>query len=322
MKKMRCSSLPSWAVVALLSLGCSLFTTPLLGQTWVEIMVSGPWSYVPDYSTSPPYPRIVLVAPPTPGHLPPVIFPGPDVTAAPPPVPASYRPTKGQQRELTIAGFSIANCPPEHASNTGQPYQYPTAVLPTNIATAIPKGYAILLPTPCYFTSMHEDRSQVSISHILGNPQQDAPYTTWMSLHYYVNLSASITATINTTPPTPITFDSGAAFSDLYRPSLSIVIAGDNSMNNYECDSLSQGSEQATANLLGITLYSRFPELLGSGTVTYQTHKYSRACTDSVNGWINSAMSEPAPSKPEAKKKAAGSGDCHMAQTNINNALQ
>lgn len=303
MKDMRCGSLPIWAVLALLPLGCSLFTTPLLGQQWVEVMVSGPWSYVPDYSISPPYPRIVLVAPTITGHLPPVILPGPDVTAAPPPAPASYPPMIGQQ-ELTIPG--IAKCPSGNA-NTGQPYQYPQPIPQGSIAKAIAKGYAILLPAPCYFTSMHEDRSQMNVTHILGNPQQDAPYTTWMSLHYYVNLNASITATINTTPPTTLTFASGA-FSDSYPPSLSIVIAGDNSINNYECDSLSQDSVRATAKLLGITLYSRFPELLGKGPVTYQTHKYSKTCSDSRSGSMS--------------LHAAGSGDCHMAQLNINNALQ
>jgi len=277
MMKDGCISRVGCSVVLLCFLGCSLCTTPSMGQngTWVEVMVNGPWDYVPDYAAPPAHPRIILIAPASPGHKPPTILAGPNAAG-----------DKSNQPQLWPGLYTLSidkvrerpQCPGNQPSTVSlYPYRNVSrqniqdaldgkAVDPTT-HKPIPR-FAIALPQPCYATSMYESRSKMDDSQI--DKQVEMAYTTWVSLHYFVD-SDFVDATIN---GLPVTFDSDGGS---YPPSLSIVMASDSTSNDNECDAVSLMSVESSAKLLGLTghLYAQFPMMLGSGSTIYQTHNYS-----------------------------------------------
>jgi len=325
-------SLRRCAVALSLLLQCLLFTVPLMGQngTWVEVMVNGPWDYVLDYSAVPAHPRIVLISPQSLGHGKPVVFAGPDASA-PPSSPKTLDP---QKYDLVIDKVrEKPNCPTGQPSS-GSMYAYPTHVPKQNIQAAVDgtaidpdtkqlmPRFAIVLPTPCYFTTMQEDRSKMGITPIAS--QGEEAYATWTSLHYYVDNPdpSKITATIDNTA---FTFTSPASSSP-YPPSLSLLIAStSNAVNDNECDSLSLESVQNSAKLLGLAgeMYAQFPELLGSGATNHQTHLYSSnpKCVLPASGPMTVTHRPTSDPKACVCLTSAGSGDCHKAQININGAL-
>jgi hypothetical protein len=310
MEKMCRFSGRSVSIVLWLLLRCSSVALAQGSGTWIEVMVNGPWSYVPDNSVAG-HPRIVLIAPASAGHQRPLIFAGPIATTPPansPQLwPAAYTILIDKVVERTNCGA--------HPS-TDLSLSYPANVSALNIqgalnGTAIDPDthqpiarYAITLPVPCYATSMYEGRSKMDNVQIDKQPEKT--YATWTSLHYFVN-SGTLSATLNGVP-IPVASDISYP-----APSFSILMASDNMSNDNQCDHISLMSVEMSGKLLGINggLFADFPVMLGSGSATYQTHTYStdKTCLLPIKPgtlWLTSA----------------GSGDCHMGQININSALR
>jgi hypothetical protein len=332
MKDMRCRSLPTWTVSALFLLVSLSFTAPLLGQTWVEIMVNGPWAIAPDTSAPVDHPRIILIAPVSKGHMLPVIFSGPEAENPP----ASAHQLKPKAYTMSIDKvIEQPNCASQPSDS--QLY-YPITLTPEQLKAALDgtaidpstnkpiSRYTIALPKPCYVTSLNESRSKMGSSQITDT-QGEARYATWTALHYQV--SGTPSAKIN---GFRISFSSGAWYQ---YPALSIVIASPGMGNDNLCDHVSLTSADTTAKLLGLDqhLFAEFPIMLGSGKATYQTHEYNMDADQKCLLPLKPKLWKEVRAREVEMAKnpknhggmiltSAGSGDCHMTQTNINNAVQ
>jgi len=308
-------------------------TKRVVGQSEVQIMVSGSWDYVED-----PRPdkdpnqigqtldRIVLVSPQTVSHAA-FVFSGDNAAKfapASPGQPPSMTPLPGPgMYYLDISNLTQGSghkpqpgdVMPLNYSNlqpTPQPIRISTInkVLYKQNGGGMPR-YAVSLPTPDYYTTYSGNwgegvsESKVDVAPITS--QLPSHYTTWMVLHYWVSTtpaSASLTAVLDNgqlpnMPPYPFTIDANPSAPKAVVPAISVVMAAVYGQNNTVCDSFSQDSFDHATQLWGLTRYAKFPGENPSGV--QQPGVYASRCTSG---------------------QAAGSADCHAAQTSINGAVQ
>ena len=293
--------------------------------TWVEIMVNGPWDYLPYQNDASGHQQIVLIVPEIDGHDVPVYFSGPNADEAPG-ITTETEITYSALHTLLIDWVKGPPDCPSHPVSASHPYFYPKQLLQSQIDTAVagtvqgPSGtplhrFAIILPKPCYTSYVQDDHSKVDMKQI--DQQSDGLYTTWMSLHYYVD-SVMTKATIDGQPAV----FSSAAGSD---PALSFVDRADKACtpHNLDCDDKSLMSVAASAQLFGLTgkLYAQFPMLNANGTQT-TTYCQDQDCKLSNSGMmLQSRMQMGAQPTSDGVLTTAGSGDCHKGQIAFNSAL-
>jgi hypothetical protein len=274
----------SSSYVLLLLIAVLLFPKPATAQQHeIQIMVNGPWAYVATPTPTPPAPppRTILATALIPNHKL-VIFSGEDADEFPNAPASSQVSVKGAYK-LGFRGANLADCsliPPKPGTSGPSPFPVSVKSADANsVITGSLNGFAITLPTPCYFTSFADTRSRIDPTTIDPDPHKppaEGTYTIWRVLHYSVDTpdtaAASITGGQNLTVP----FQANDA-SDL--PAISIVM-GDPHGNdtNLRCDSLSVDSFQKEAQLFNnLTLHVQFPRLVAPGT---QTHDYKPECID------------------------------------------
>lgn len=262
------------------------FITPANAQQEVQIMVSGPWAYVPGPTPTPPLPNptptpaIVIAAPQIDHHGDIQIFSGEDADEFNSIPLGTDVITIGhnQPGKYTLIISGLADCDPvPNPAPTPTPQAFPLTVASVdvdNVLQAPSKGFAILIPKPCYYTSFLESRSRLAVEPN-SITQDDPPHTTWMVLHYKANCGVTPIASIQELANSSAKFHS----NDLLDPAaISIVLGADTQKeSNRRCDSLSGQSVRLEAGLFGATLHYQFPRVLKSGE---QSHDYKLDCTD------------------------------------------
>jgi hypothetical protein len=301
--------------------------TPLCAQNDLQVMVSGPWSYVTDQVNYPG--QLLLVAPEsTTGHAL-YIEPGTSSITSTPPASALQAPGI-----YTIQLNSLPGYLPSVPANT--PILCGGAITNSGTITNVDQGtdnYVISLPMPdmftTYLTPSGLSTSEVSSSPITGtSPPTSISFTTLMVLHYGVNGIAS-GLTVNGIPNAISTNGAG----------IGIVYADPDMSANTKCDSLSLYSTEERNALWMLNQYARFPVLVdGNQTSTYD---YIH-CSDSNSALRRSSsvrrrgdgrkrVTQFKSPKPQATSgpapesvvgiTSAGSADCHACQMSINSAV-
>lgn len=253
-------------------------------QNEIQIMVNGPWAYVPSLTPAPPPPpgAIIIATPLIPNHKL-LVFSGEDADQFPHASTGSEVPTKGAYK-LAFQKANLANCnliPPK--PSTLEPSPFSLTVKSGDASGVIMgtlNGFAITLPTPCYATNYADSRSRIDPTTIDPDPHKpplEGEYTIWRVLHYSVDTPGTAIASITGgAQPLSVNFVANDA---LDVPAISIVM-GDPHGNdtNTRCDSLSVDSfQKETALFLNQTLHVQFPRLVAPGT---QTHDYKPDCID------------------------------------------
>jgi hypothetical protein len=298
----------------------SLCAWPSFAQQDLQVMVSGPWSYVTDTN----YPgRLFLVAPGKSNHHKVYLLPGTDPTAFKSGTPSptgtytlDYTATKGHATKYSnppvLSGISIGS---------------PATKVVSILVNKNNKNYIISLPMPdgysTYSGSMGTSESEVSNKHIpnasVGAPKQ---YTTWMVLHYnVVQIPDSFHLLDGTKIPT--TGSSAGTFGGV-----SIVLGDPNDKDDDKiCDHISLESVKERNQLWHVKQHARFPQVDDQGHQDHGNYDYSR-CSDS-----NPKKYPKMTSRVEQKScidhvrdkdrclAAAGSADCHASQVSVNSAI-
>jgi hypothetical protein len=306
----------------------ALTATPAKSQPppigiWIDIHVNGPWDYVPYKASASGSDQIALIIPKTPGHDRPVFLVGPhaDQDAD---LLKDIPITTATLHTVIIDGLQTTNCP-GHPTSTSTPFRKLPPITKQRIDSVIdgtatgPDGtrlvrYAIVLPKPCYTTSMAigDSYSKMDVKEVdTTNPQ---PYTSWMVLHYFVS-PVPFTATYDKVPFTFIGENGGS-------PAVGFVMRADKQKNDPDCDGKSLMSVISSAVLWDITggIFAQFPQLKADG---------SQSAAYSSNPKCRSSYYTATPAKMPMEDKApgslkivsVGSGDCHRGQFVINSAL-
>ena len=259
------------------------FIPPAAAQQEVQIMVNGPWAYVPTPTPTPPLPSptptpaIVIATPQIPHHGDVQIFPGEDAddfASVGSNMEIAIHQNKPGKYTLVIDG--LADCDPLPSPLPAPtPHAYPlTNVSVDNVLQGNIKGFSLLLPKPCFYSSYLESRSKLDLTSTANVDPKG--YTTWMVLHYKAKPGVTPTASIQEIANSSVTFQSNDPSSD--PPAISIVMGADSqNETNRRCDSLSGQSVQLEASLFGTTLHYQFPTLRKSGQ---QTEDYKPDCAD------------------------------------------
>jgi hypothetical protein len=272
----------------------------------LQVMVSGPWSYVVDQVNYPG--RLLLVAPGKSAHHQVYMLAGTDPKVPKKPnTPTAY--AKGTYKlnyQAQSAPYTTPDQDPPVLSG-GAITDTADNVKPI-LDNANAANYVISLPTPNGYTtysgSMGSSESEISGAHIKANSVSPRKYTTLMVLHYGVTkipdfFQLADGTTISTKGASPAT--SGG---------ISIVLGEDPNMavDNLPCDTVSLESVEERNGVWPLTQYARFPEQSISGIQVPGKYDYKH-CSDSD------------PSKPPRQNKTAGSADCHGPQMSINSAV-
>jgi hypothetical protein len=234
-------------IVLLLVLSLIVSSPSLAMSKDIQIMVSGPWSYLTDPADSG---RLIVIAPDEPHHYLPIAFSGGDVTTpALNPVPFQ----KGIY-SLDIANISSCNT---HANSVSL---FPLTVDVETVIKPLLKGpatfYAISVPKPCYYTDEMgmRERSIIDPDNPITAVRPDAAYTTWMIFHYTVSNVAPAVITDSNGKKSNVDFGSDSAISVvMYGPEF------DPYPNN--CDSISATSVKASGKLFNKNLRVWQPEV-------------------------------------------------------------
>jgi hypothetical protein len=311
-----------YLLVALLSL-----VVPSLGQTDLQIMVNGSWSFVVDPQPGrdhangvPTERRIVIVAPLSDHGHGVYVFSGDDASQYKKYLNSSLI-TKTGLYYLDFMG--VRTFASTRSSDDQPPYLYsPPQVAIGNIQKVLgtpdssnPR-VAISLPVPDYYSTYvgsHGNgmsQSKIAPNHVTSKIPAEY-YTTWIVLHYEVTGSqkATISGTLDDGTPyktaTPSFVNSGTGTDK--GLGISIVMGANIDNPNSHCDSLSASSFTDTKRLWGgLQIYSRFP---GEDLNGNQTDVFDYKCPEDV-------------SMGPLKGGAVGGADCHMAPFNINSAIQ
>ena len=293
--------------------------------TWVEIMVNGPWDYLPDSKNASGIQGVVLIVPWIEGHDDPVYFSGPHADK----MQESGTETRIAPNRLHTLIINKLKGPldcPQHPTSTSHPYPYPGELLDSQIDAEIhgqvkdhdgnqSDSFVIILPKPCYTTSMREDYSKMGTQQVT-NDQSPGLNTTWMSLHYFVT-SDEVSSTLDG-QSVQFSADAGSG------PALSFVMRANThpSRHNLDCDDKSLMSVKASAGLHGLTgkLYAHFPMLNADGTQT-TTYDQDPDCKLSNSGMMLQSRMQTGAQPTKNGLVTAGSGDCHKGQIAFNSAL-
>ncbi len=320
--------------IALLFLMAALCARPSVAQqSDLQIIVSGPWSYVRDQANYPN--RLLLVAPAknSQGQASRhqiYSWPGTNITANPSSVNSKLALQPGiytldfdqslrhtpipQGTEPTLCGASVTNAGNVDAGAVGAGNYVISLPMPDAFSTYID-------PTGTYSGTSY---SQVSSSDIsAGHPAPEIQYTTLMVLHYG---ATSIPQSLmlsgpSLTGPVPIkTVDSTGNF-----PGGVSILAADPTMTDDDprCDGISSQSIQERNYLWGTTEYARFPRFIldSQGNYHQWPGHYDYTCSDSP--LISSSSSKKGKKAKHAdsilSKRSGGSADCHACQMSIIN---
>ncbi len=266
----------------LLLIAVAVFTTAAAAQE-VQIMVNGPWAYVPPPPPTPPAPgaTFILATPVMNTHAV-FVFSGEDAHHFP------NTPTITSPGAYTLALPSPMKCdliPPKPSMPEPTPFALTVTSAQANdvITGQLKNGFAITLPQPCYTTNFADSRSRIDLTKIDTDPHKppaEAPFTTWRVLHYSVNLASAPTATLtaangNTIAKIPFQKNDPsnvAAISIVMGPTGPII-------TDPRCDSRSVDSFLAEGTLFNqTTLQVQFPRLLGET----QSHDYKPECINNA----------------------------------------
>jgi hypothetical protein len=284
--------------------------------TWIDIHVNGPWAYVP-YSNS----QIALVVPGTLGHEPPIFLSGPHANGKA--SQAHEHPiSEDVLHTIEISGLESGDCQGRTASSQNTfdlsiPQSRIDEVLSGKATGTHGEAlvrYAIVLPKPCYTSSVPTGDSYVRMDKSeVRETTSPKSYTTWMVLHYYVP-AGKFTAKYD---KGSITFigENGEP------PSLSFVMRADGGKVSGECDIKSLMSFVASRDLWGVQLYAQFPSLDSNDqqTTSYSANPICKSSYYGANAPI--AAAHVTHSRKDKSMFSVGSGDCHHAQFTITPAL-
>jgi hypothetical protein len=321
--------------VALLFIVMNAFwVEPAAAQNDLQILVTGPWSYVRDQTNYPN--RLVLVAPAKnsqghASHHQVYSWSGTDVTANPSSVSSKVTLQPGiytldfdpslkgmpisQGAKPTLCGASVTNAGNVDAGAVGASNYV--------ISLPIPDAYSTYIdPNGTYSGTSY---SQVSANDITPiNPATETQYTTLMALHYGVK---SLPPSLTLNGPSlggPVqlqTVDSTGKFSG----GVSILAADPNLTDDDPwCDDISRQSIQERNSLWKITEYARFPRFLLDSLGNYHQWPghYDFSCSDSPSS--SSSLKEKKKVKHAGRRvilpnRSGGSADCHACQMSIIN---
>lgn len=258
------------------------FVSSLAARTnEIQIMVNGPWSYLPDPDD--PNNRILLLVPKVKFHEDIAIFPGPEAHKTIPPDATKLPPGR---YKMAVSGpskpFDKADCDAIRPHVPPTLYKLNVGAAPIGSAIqgnthdpeesgTLMSRYAISLPVPCFYSSMHEDSSMMWTNTY---PNVDTQYTTWMAFHYSSKSGDALSVSLE---GQSLTLDSPAYYP---FPSMSIVMPSQDDYKGSECDPVSIMSLHKSATLIGQynQIHVQFPVTLGSTHGAYQTHHYSDPC--------------------------------------------
>ena len=287
---------------------------------WIEIHVNGPWDFVPYKASALGYDQIALIIPKTKGHDDPVLLAGPHADQGSDLL-KDFPITNVTLHTVAIVGLKKGDCP-GNPKSTSTPYRNLPPISQPRIdaviggtatgsdGTPLPR-FAIVLPKPCYTTSIAkgDGYSKIDLKEI--DTTSSSLYTSWIVLHYFV----SIVPFISLYDDLPLIFigENGGA------PAVSFVMRANKDLNDPECDTKSLMSLIASAALWDITgkIFAQFPQLNSDETQS-TTYSPNHRCRSSSDG-SKSAMQESV--KGSLGLFSAGSGDCHRGQFVISNAL-
>lgn len=289
----------------------------------LQIMVSGPWSYVRD-----PQPekdkhsngllgdsRIILIAPAA--HHCAYVFSGPDATNWPSSVchqlPGRLSANSSSDVALYYLDFPaivqdhLMGEPSEEAPQLYAPSQVSQDTIKQVLNNPDPlhQRYAISLPMPDYISTYTGDygsgfaESKVKVGHIsYKTPRRD--YTVWLVLHYSVNKSPTSlslylydNASANSGLAVPVTLDEN-------RSGISIVAFDGGMDSDTRCDKMSVDTFSQSAEIWGLQEHVRFPEELddagtqNKGFFHYDCAERSAASTAATEQKDTPGSGEPA----------------------------
>jgi hypothetical protein len=271
--------LPTFCKGFFLIVSAALFVKPATAKQEVVVMVNGPWAYVAD-----PDPnmqgRLVVIAPQSGDHAPPVIFSGADATQ----FANKFSVVEGKY-VLEINNLDRASCssPPPASSYSTYPLNN---VGQAQVAAAVHSKtrYAFSLPAPCYVTAEpgYYGHSRIDPNKPPDKNTPDVAYNMWLVLHYYVtNVDSAVLngqsddQTVTYTNR-PIGFTMSNGRSDW---GISISMASAVPDTNRGCDSTSAAAATRAAALFGQTIHVRMPGIDNNGN---QTTTYDYTCPANV----------------------------------------
>jgi hypothetical protein len=300
-----CLYLQSMAKIALVFVMALICAKPSAAQQDLQIMVSGPWSYVIDNVNAANRGRLLLIAPSKdlhghPSHHQVYLLPGVDATAfttaTTPTLTGIYKLDYDQTLKGTLPAQEL-----EPAVLCGA--KISNLVIGT--VSASRGNYVISLPMPKSFSTYVDSSgtyfgySESRVSTKTFNASV-APvnYTTWMVLHFGVK-SIPSRITVNGTASAPISTNGKG---------ISIVMGDPNPTDDdLTCDHVSLESVEERAGLWHSAQFARFPEEEDStGKQKHYQYDYSD-CSD------HDPTVHPL--------GAAGSADCHACQMSISGAV-
>lgn len=246
----------------------TLLAAPLAGQTTdLQVMVSGPWSYVEDPKDAT---RVVVIAPISDTHDSAELFSGDDASNF-----------KGKRKlEPGVFRLNINNRVNIQQKSSANPYRLQETdritvdvnnVVTRAIYTPSMGRFAISLPKPDFYSTYPGKGTSQSIisKSVIVNATGATDYTTWMVLHYQVSsvTPAKFTGASDdgsVTHNDDIQFASSAPGGTTLG--ISIVTMAKDDSSYARCDSYSHDSFRYTKKLWGeLPLYGLFPSLKSSG---------------------------------------------------------
>ena len=231
----------------------------------VDVIVAGPWSFVPDPLDSS---RVVVVGAAAMHHNPPEVYGGDVESYSGKPVilPGKY-----------TLDFPVAPCrnpQPPPAPATPNPVPYSLDNVDPGIVKAVVEDhdgylrdltrYTISLPKPCYYSSRKGSHSEVSrnLSDI-GPNKPDQYLSTEMVLHYQIEMRERADF-VGASDDGSIHYNDALRFlkdKSWPTPSISIVMASEPRSSDLECDGVSLMSFMQINKLFSAGLHAQFPML-------------------------------------------------------------
>jgi hypothetical protein len=309
-----------WAKIAFFILFAAVTSAASIAQTDVEIEIAGPWSYVQDPADAS---RVIIVAPDV-GHIM-AVFKGDDAFDYLGATPA--KPALGSHR----LDFVTVSC--GSASAHSSYFLYPAnGVTVQNIASVLTStsAYSLSLPKPCSYENGLESRFKYhGVKPVaVGDPERSL--TTWMILHYKVNVTttgADLDKGTANASNTPFGSNSGST-----KKAISVILYLDNSIPpDTNCDSHSATAFDSTLALWNLPhVYHLFPQLKDLINSNQQLATYSYSCVQTYNSSSKAmpnnnhakvTLSAKRSITEKLKPMAPGRADCHAAQVNVNGVV-